>query len=134
MVEPIITEDVLAPLAEVDLAGTATGTITGTITYPQRIAPPLDAAIIMTRQNINYTGALSEIIAAETLQTTDRQVSNPFPLSYDPTNIEEGDRYVGHAKIFYSNVNWTSTIVYPLITQNNSATDVDLWIEQIGSL
>lgn len=135
IVEPIITEDIVALRAEADLASSETAMITGTITYPQRIALPPNATVVVTLENVSRADAPSEIIAEETFQTAGQQVPIPFSLSYDPTDIEARDRYVVRAKIFYGNeLSWTSTIVYPVITYNNPTTDVDLLMEQVGSL
>lgn len=135
IVEPIINEEVAALRAEADLASSATGMITGTITYPQRIALPSDATVVVTLENISRADVLSKIIAEETFQTAGQQVPIPFSLSYDPAVIEERDRYAVRAKIFHSDeLRWTSTIVYPVITQNHPTTDIDLLMEQVGSI
>lgn len=134
IVEPIITEDIVVLRAEGDFADTATEMITGTITYPQRIALPPDAVVVVTLENISRADVPAAVVAEETFQTAGQQVPIPFSLDYDPTAIEESDRYAVRAKIFYGNeLSWTSTIVYPVITQNNPTTDVDLLMEQIDS-
>lgn len=129
IVAPVSTRNI----AVLQAADQVAGMITGTIAYPQRVALPADATVVVTLENISRADAPAATIAQETFTTTGQQVPIPFSLSYDPADIEERDRYAVRAQIFYGDdLRWTSTTVYPVITQGQP-TEVDIQLEQVGS-
>lgn len=108
-------------------------TVTGSVTYPQRIALPPDATVVVKLEDVSRADAPSTVIAEQRITTDGQQVPIPFKLVYDPADIEARNRYVVRAQIFYGDeLSWTSTITYPVITQNNPTTDVDILLEQVG--
>jgi len=109
----------------------AAATVSGTVTYLQRIALPQDATLVVTLEDISLADAPSRMIAGKTIRTMGQQVPIPFSLTYDPAEIEERNRYVVRAQIFYDGgLQWTSTTDYPVITQGNP-TEVEIQLDQI---
>jgi len=109
----------------------AASTVSGTVTYPQRIALPPDATLVVTLEDVSRADAPSTMIAGKTIQTMGQQVPIPFSLTYDPAEIEARNRYVVRAQIFYNDgLQWTSTTAYPVITYENP-TEVEIQVEQI---
>jgi uncharacterized lipoprotein YbaY len=109
----------------------AAATVSGMVTYPQRIALPPDATLVVTLEDVSRADAPSTMIAGKTIQTMGQQVPIPFSLTYDPAEIVEQNRYVVRAQIFYDDeLQWASTTAYPVITQDNS-TEVEIQLEQI---
>ncbi|MEB3290361.1 MAG: YbaY family lipoprotein [Leptolyngbya sp.] len=109
----------------------AASTVSGTVTYPQRMALPPNATLVVTLEDVSRADAPSTVIAGKTIQTAGQQVPIPFSLTYDPAEIAPQNRYVVRAQIFYDGaLQWASTTAYPVITQDNP-TEVEIQLEQI---
>ncbi len=105
--------------------------VTGTVTYPQRIALPPDATVVVKLEDVSRADAPSMVIVEQRITTDGQQVPIPFKLVYDPADLEARNRYGVRAQIFYGDeLAWTSTTVYPVITQDNP-TEVEIQREQI---
>jgi uncharacterized lipoprotein YbaY len=108
-----------------------TAMVTGTVTYPQRIALPPDATLVVKLEDISRADAPATVIAEQTLVTAGQQVPLPFSLTYDPKLINPRYRYAVRAQIFYGDeLRWTSTRLYPVITDEHPA-EVEILIEPI---
>ncbi|WP_206603101.1 YbaY family lipoprotein [Leptolyngbya ohadii] len=110
----------------------STNMVSGTVTYRQRIALPPDARLVVRLEDVSRADAAAIVIAEETIETAGQQVPISFRLTYDPSRIEERNRYHVRAQIFYGDaLRWTSTVMYPVITQGN-ATEVAILLQPVG--
>jgi uncharacterized lipoprotein YbaY len=106
-------------------------TVTGTVTYPQRIALPPEATLVIKLEDVSLADAPATVIAERTIVTNGQQVPIPFKLVYDPADIEANHRYSVRAQIFYGDeLAWTSTASYPVITQDHP-TEVEIQVDQV---
>ncbi|NJL44642.1 MAG: hypothetical protein HC922_00595 [Leptolyngbyaceae cyanobacterium SM2_3_12] len=106
-------------------------TVSGTVSYPQRIALPPNATVVVKLEDVSLADAPSTVIAEQRITTAGQSVPIPFKLVYDPADIEAGNRYVVRAQIFYDDeLRWTSTTSYPVITQNNP-NRVEIAVDQV---
>jgi uncharacterized lipoprotein YbaY len=105
--------------------------VSGTVTYPQRIALPPDATLVVKLEDISRADAPATIIAEQTIVTAGQQVPIPFSLTYDPKLINPRYQYAVRAQIFYGDeLRWISTTVHPVITQGHP-TAVEIRVEPI---
>ena len=102
----------------------ADAAVTGTLSYRARIR--LLPGAVVTTQLVNLTEGTT--IAEQTITTAGEQVSIPFTLSYNPSDILPGHRYVVKANIVVEDeLRWTTAEDYPVITQRSPLTaDVQL--------
>lgn len=102
----------------------ADAAVTGTLSYRARIR--LVPGAVVTTQLVDLTEGLT--IAEQTITTTGEQVPIPFTLSYNPSDIFPGHRYVVKANIVVEDeLRWTTAEDYPVITQRSPLTaDVQL--------
>jgi putative lipoprotein len=78
--------------------------------------------------------APAEIISTRTVETKGRQVPISFVLPYDPTKIDQTHRYAVRATIKDGDqLLFTSTQVYPVITNGSPTRGVEIIVEPVAS-
>ncbi len=103
-----------------DAADEAKNVVTGTVTYRQRIALPSTAVITVRLLDVSRADAPSSIIAERTFDAAGKQVPFPFELVFDPSKIDERNRYVVRAEINDGGrLIYVSDVAYPVLTQGN---------------
>lgn len=75
--------------------------VTGTVTYPQRIALPPEAVVVVKLEDVSLADAPAVVIAERTIPTNGQQVPIPFKLVYDPGDIIPNHRYTVSARILH---------------------------------
>jgi len=109
--------------------------ITGTVAYRVRIAPPPDAVVHIKLEDVSQADAPATVIAEKRIATDGRQVPIPFTLEYDPAKIIANHRYNVRASIVSGDKTlFTTTQQYPVLTVGGPGGDRDLRIivEQSG--
>lgn len=105
--------------------------ISGKVFYRQRIALPPNATLIVKLEDISRADAPSVVISEKKIDLKGQQVPISFTLTYDPQKIDPRFRYSVRAQIFVEDqLMWTSTQVYPVITQNNPK-EVEIQLEPV---
>ncbi len=69
------------------------GTLTGTVSYPQKIALPDNAIIQVVLSDTSQPNAPAMMLAAQQIPTNGRQVPFNFELTYDAASIVADGRY-----------------------------------------
>ncbi len=83
-------------------------------------------------EDTSRADAASVMLAETRIETDGQQIPIAFTLTYDPAQIEPWARYTVRAQIFYGDqLRWTSTSIYPVITQNQP-TEVNIQLEPVG--
>lgn len=96
----------------------ASGQVSGTVTYRQRIALPPNAVVEVRLQEVSRLDAPAVTIAEQIIETEGRQVPFAFTLNYDPSEIDPRFTYVVQARITVDNeLQWINTTAYRVITQ-----------------
>jgi uncharacterized lipoprotein YbaY len=96
----------------------ASGQVSGTITYRQRIALPDNAIVEVRLQEVSRLDAPAVTIAEQIIATEGRQVPFAFTLDYDPSEIDPRYTYVVQARILVDGeLQWINTTAYRVITQ-----------------
>ncbi len=128
----IDVEQVALPTEATEAPETATfGTVTGTITYPQRIALPDNAVVSIELQDTSRADAPAFVLASQQFVTRGRQVPLSFALNYDTSSIAVNGRYAVRATIRVDDeLVWTSDTVHPVIS--NDVYDVEVTLVQVG--
>lgn len=101
--------------------------IMGTVTYPQRIALPENAEVVIELSDVSRLDVPSNILATQTIFTRGRQVPLPFTLAFDPDSIVIEKIYVIRAMIYVEDqLQWTSDEAMPVITNGLYTADVNV--------
>lgn len=112
------------------ISGSASGKVTGTIMYRQKIALPPDAVITVSLEDVSLQDAPAKIIAQQVIKQSG-QVPIPFSISYNPMEINGKNTYAIGAKITVGEkllfINKTS---YPVITKGKPSV-VEVMVEQV---
>ncbi|NJO78715.1 MAG: hypothetical protein HC827_09400 [Cyanobacteria bacterium RM1_2_2] len=96
----------------------ASGQVSGTVTYRQRIALPPSAVVEVRLQEVSRLDAPAVTIAEQIIETEGRQVPFAFTLNYDPSEIDPRFTYVVQARITVDDeLQWINTTAYRVITQ-----------------
>ena len=110
----------------------ATGKVSGTITYRERMALGPDATVEVELRDVSLQDAPSITIAKVTI-TNPGQVPVSFEIEYDPSAIDERATYAVRATINdRGQMLFTNTTAYDVITQGNP-THVDMVLERVGA-
>lgn len=95
----------------------ATGTITGTVTYLQRMALPPNAVIEVKLLDMSLGEAPAKVVAEQTYNMGQRQVPVPFGLNFDPAKIDPKHPYSLSARITLDGrLLFISDTSYPVLT------------------
>ena len=110
----------------------ATGRVTGTITYRERMALGPDATVEVELRDVSLQDAPSITIAKVTI-TNPGQVPVSFEIEYDPSSIDDRATYAVRATITdRGQMLFTNTTTYDVITRGNP-THVDMVLERVGA-
>lgn len=120
---------VAAPDDTVPSDAQASGLLTGTVTYLQRIALPPGSVIEVQLQDVSKQDVAAEVIASQTITTAGENVPIPFELSYDPAQIEERFTYALSVRITINGqLAWLNTDRYAVLTRGAPATGVEVLV------
>jgi putative lipoprotein len=100
----------------------AAGRITGTVSFPQRVALPPDAVVLVQLQDVFLPDAPSPFLAEYKTTVGGRQVPIPFTLKFDPAKIDPKHPYVVEASILvHDQLRFTNDTAYLVLTQGHPA-------------
>lgn len=134
---------VVAMIAIVLFAGWATGffgslpggsnSVTGAVSYRQRIALPEDAVVVVQLRDSSQADTAALVLDQQVIKQPG-QVPIPFELHYNLDEIDESHTYSVFAQIMDGDDNllFTTTQMYPVITQGNPTANVDVLVDPIG--
>jgi putative lipoprotein len=107
--------------------------VTGSVTYRERIALLPDAVVTVQIQDTSRADAPAIVIGEQVIATMGRQVPIPFSVSYDPAAIDPRLRYTLSVRITDGGGRplWISMQSYPVITQGNPTTDVEVVVGMV---
>lgn len=124
-------------LPDSDAAATvANASLSGSVTYRQRIALPPEAVVEVQLQDVSRADAPAAVVAQQTIPTEGRQVPIPFSLSYDPSAIQAGRRYVVRAQMRdgAGALLWTTTTARPVLENGPEAAPIELVVAPASGL
>jgi len=109
-------------------------TVTGTVTYrTQRIPLPETAVISVRLLDASRQDVAAGVISQDRIMASGKQVPFSYSLPYDRTKIQERNRYVVRAEIRDGErLLFTTDTSYPVITQGNPTTDVEIVVVPVG--
>jgi putative lipoprotein len=108
--------------------------VTGTVTYLQRSALPPTAVIEVVLQDISRMDVPAEVISSQRIEAQGKQVPFPYDLKYNATKIDPKHTYAVRATIKDGDkLLFTSTQVYPVITNGAPTSDVEITVEPVAS-
>jgi putative lipoprotein len=100
----------------------AAGRITGTVSFPQRVALPPDAVVVVHLQDVFLPDAPSPFLAEYKTTLGGRQVPIPFTLKFDPAKIDPKHPYVVEASILvHGRLRFTNDTAYLVLTGGHAA-------------
>ena len=109
----------------------AAARVTGSVTYPERIALPAEAAVHVALWDTS-TAADARLVASQVVPTAGRQVPIPFALTYATADIDASHSYALQASIVAGGeLRFQSRAATPVITQGHPAT-VELVVAPAG--
>ena len=107
--------------------------VTGTVTYRRPVPLPPSAVISVRLLDASREDIASAVIAEDRLSAEGKQVPIAFDLPYDPTKIQQRNRYVVRAEIRDGErLLFTTDTSYPVITQGNPTTGVEIVVVPVG--
>lgn len=131
VVAPMPTE---APAGAGQPPAGATGVLTGTVTYLERIALPADARIAVQLVDVSRADAPALVLAEQVFRPNGRQVPLPFELRYDPKALDERYTYAVQARIEIGDaLRWINTERYAVLTRGAPLTDVEVKVTQVSA-
>jgi putative lipoprotein len=108
--------------------------VTGTVTYLQRSALPPTAVIEVQLQDISVMDMPATVISSQRIEAQGKQVPFPYEVNYDPAQIDPKHHYAVRATIKDGDrLLFTSTQVYPVITDGAPTSDVEIIVEPVAS-
>ena len=124
---------ILLLLPTAALAQQASGKVTGTVTYQERITLPPTARVIVELQDVSRADAPAMIIATQTIDPAGKAPPYPFELTYDPAKIDQRNTYAVRATIRDGDkLLFTSTQAYPVMTRGNPTSGIEIVVQQVG--
>ena len=109
-----------------------TAVLEGTVGYRERIAIPGDSVVTVSLQDISLADAPAKTLASKSFKTAGKQVPFNFELKYDEAKIEPKHMYRVHAMIKLGDkLMFTSSKVYPVITDSNKTRKVDVMMIRV---
>lgn len=113
-------------------AGQASGQVTGTAIYRERMALPPDAVFEATLEDVSQADAPAEVIGRARIE----RPGNPpfrFEITYDPARIIASHHYVVRARILVNGkLFFTTDQSYPVLTTGHG-NEVTLLLRRVGS-
>ncbi|MCU0503999.1 MAG: YbaY family lipoprotein [Anaerolineae bacterium] len=111
----------------------ATGKVTGTVTYRERVTLPPTARVIVELQDVSRADAAATIVATQTLDPAGKAPPYPFELTYDPAKIDQRNTYAVRATIRDGDkLLFTSTQAHLVITRGNPTSGIEIVMQQVG--
>lgn len=106
------------------------GTLSGTVTYPERMALPDNAEVLVQLLDVSRMDVAATVIASQTILTNGRQVPLEFLLTYDLASISERGTYAVSARISLDGrLTSISDTRYEVI--NNGVTEVEIRVVHV---
>ncbi len=106
--------------------------VSGTVTYRQRMALPPNAVLTVRLVDVSRADAPSTTIAEQRIETAGKQVPFSFDMAYDPTKIQDRNRYAVQAEIRDGGrLIFVTDTSYPVITQGSPKT-VEITLVPVG--
>lgn len=106
------------------------GTVSGTVTYPERMALPDNAEVLVQLLDVSRMDVAATVIASQTILTGGRQVPLEFLLTYDLASISERGTYAVSARITVDGrLTSISDTRYEVI--NNGETEVEISVVHV---
>ncbi len=114
--------------------GEASGRVTGTVLYLERISLPPGSVVRVELQDVSRADAAADVLASQTITTTGENPPIPFELTYDPSRIDPRYRYVVRAEIRSrsGSLLWTSDTAYEVITQGAPTEGVEIIVRPVS--
>lgn len=111
----------------------ASGTVTGTVSYLERVALPGNTVIIVELQDVTLADAPAQTIARCKTTLGNRKAPIPFKLKFDPSKIEPKHTYAVEVRILVDKrLRFTNDTLYPVLTQGNPG-KVDLILAPVDA-
>jgi putative lipoprotein len=118
---------------EKPLNGEAAGEVTGTVSYLQRNSLPPTAVIVVQLQDVSKADAPAHVVAEEKITLGEHQVPVKFSIKFDPSKIEQKNRYaIGALILDNGRLRFVNEKSYPVLTQGNP-NHVDLILHQAAA-
>ncbi len=96
----------------------ATGQVTGSVTYRERIALPPTAVVQVRLVDVSRADAPAVLIAEQVIRTEGRQVPFEFALAYDESRILPAHTYAVQVRIEVGDkLLFISDTMHPVITR-----------------
>ena len=124
-------------LTAIMVAGcTTTAMVTGTVTYSEQVELPEEGvAVIIKVEEISRADAPAVTIGEQIIENPGNQVSIPFKIKYDPSEIDERFNYAMRVRIEVNGELWfINTSRFDVITYNNPTSDVKVVVDKQGSI
>lgn len=139
---PVITQDAPADNVEIiveqvarsqgQTGAAASGVLTGTVTYLNRIALPPTAVIEVQLQDVTLADAPATVVATQRVESGGRQVPIPFELVYDPGQIREGRIYAMSARITVDGaLRYINTAIQRVLTGDSPTTNIEVVVQPV---
>ncbi|CAN5613291.1 hypothetical protein BH10CHL1_BH10CHL1_25850 [soil metagenome] len=113
-------------------ASQASGVLTGTVTYRQRIALPAGSVISVQLQDVSKQDVAATIVASQTMTTSGENVPLPFTLAYDPAQIEAKFTYALSVRITINGqLAWLNTERYAVLTNGAPASGIEVLVQPV---
>ena len=87
------------PVVPASGGGAATGQVTGSVTYRERIALPPTAVVLVKLVDVSRADAPAVLIAEQVIRAEGRQVPFEFALMYDESRILPAHTYAVQVRI-----------------------------------
>jgi putative lipoprotein len=108
-----------AQVAPATAGGGASGLVTGSVTYRERMALPPTAVITIRLADVSRADAPAEWLAEQAIVAVDTRVPVTFALAYDPARIDAAHSYAVQVRIEDDGrLLFISDTHYPVITRN----------------
>lgn len=113
----------------------ALASLTGTVTYRERMALPLNAAVNVRLLDVSLMDVPARVLAESNIDTRGLSVPIPYSLDYDPGQIQEGMSYAVRAEIRgpAGELLWTSDTVHPVLTRGAPADGVEIRVVRVAA-
>ncbi|MEM1412615.1 MAG: YbaY family lipoprotein [Pseudomonadota bacterium] len=120
--------------SEPDPAEASLATLSGTVTYRERMALPINAAVNVRLLDISVMDVPVRVLAEQNIDTQGKSVPIPYQLEYDPAQVQEGLTYAVRAEIRSANGDllWTTDTVHPVLTRDAPTDNVEIRVVRAG--
>ena len=121
------------PVVPASGEGAATGQVTGSVTYRERIALPPTAVIKVQLVDVSRADAPAVVIGEQVIHSGGKQVPFAFEIAYDTTKIEVNHSYAVQARIEDGGqLRFISDQHYAVVTRGAPA-HVDMVLRSVGT-